>query len=247
MAVGLSGKAVVASFASAALGWRLVAAFRVVVVVERVRRVVELACLVVGEPSGATVARIGEDRHTVVLAGGWRARGVSGVGLFLGGQRRTVALSLFDVDRGRLLGDRLLLARRGRRPVGLRLGCRTRLSGAVAARVFSVLAGGRLDPAGRLLATTGGRRILDLPRRCTAPVPTLGARRTATLVRGRVTPSAAITTSRCGLSCQTRSAGWISSNAAGRKITCSKTEARFAGTSLGSQPISQSQSNTSAK
>jgi DNA-binding CsgD family transcriptional regulator len=164
VAVGLSGRAVVASLASAALGWRLETAFRVVVVVERVRRVVELACLVVGEPSGATVARIREDRHTVVLAGGWRARRVSGVGLLLGGHRRTVALGLFDVDRGRLLGDRLLLAGRGR-PVGLRLSCWTRLSGAVAARVFCVLAGGRRDLAGRrrgLLA--GGAFVLAFAR-----------------------------------------------------------------------------------
>jgi len=57
VAVVLSGRAVVASFASAALGWRLAAAFRGVVVVERVRQVVELACLVVGEPGGATVGR----------------------------------------------------------------------------------------------------------------------------------------------------------------------------------------------
>jgi hypothetical protein len=110
VAVALSGRAVVASFASAALGWRLVAAFRVVVLVQRVRRVVELACLVVGEPSGVPVARIREDLHGVVLVGGSRARRVSAVGLLLGGQRRTVALSVFDVDRGRLLGDRLLLA-----------------------------------------------------------------------------------------------------------------------------------------
>src|SRR6266498_3201234 len=85
MAVGLSGTAVVASFASAALGWRLETAFRVVVVEQRVRQAVELACLVLGEPSGPTVARIREDRHTVVLVGGRRARRVSGVGLLLGG------------------------------------------------------------------------------------------------------------------------------------------------------------------
>jgi hypothetical protein len=71
MAVGLSGRAVVASFAGAALGGWLVAAFGVVVVVERVGRVVELACLVVGEPSGATVGRVGEDGHTVVVAYRW--------------------------------------------------------------------------------------------------------------------------------------------------------------------------------
>jgi len=42
-------------------------------------RVVELACLVVGEPSGTVVGRIRED--TVVFAGGGRGRRISGVGL----------------------------------------------------------------------------------------------------------------------------------------------------------------------
>ena len=46
MAVGLSWTAVVASFASAALGWRLETAPRVVVVEQRARKVIELACLV---------------------------------------------------------------------------------------------------------------------------------------------------------------------------------------------------------
>ncbi len=78
MDVGLSGTGVVASFASAALGWRLETAFRVVVVEQRVGRAVELACLVVGEPSGATVARIRADRHTVVLAGGWQGQPTPG-------------------------------------------------------------------------------------------------------------------------------------------------------------------------
>src|SRR6266511_2951696 len=146
MAVCLPGRAVVASFASAALGWRLETALRVVVVEQRVRQVVELACLVVGEPSGATVGRVREDRHSVGLAAGGWARRV-GVGLLLGGQRRTVADGLFDVSRGRLLCGRLLLGGRGR-PLGLRLGCWTRLSGAVAARVLCVSAGGRLDLAG---------------------------------------------------------------------------------------------------
>jgi hypothetical protein len=58
VACGLFLGAVVASFAGVALGWRFEAALGVVVVVWRVRRVVELACLVVGEPSGAAVARI---------------------------------------------------------------------------------------------------------------------------------------------------------------------------------------------
>jgi hypothetical protein len=124
VAVGLSGRAVVASFASAALVWRLATAHRVVVVVERVREVVELACLVVGEPGGATVGRIREDRYTVVFVGGGRVRRVSGV------------------------GDRLLLAGRGRRPLGLRLGCWTRLWGAVAGPVCCVSAGGRRVCAG---------------------------------------------------------------------------------------------------
>src|SRR6266536_749535 len=61
MDVGLSGTGVVASVASAALGWRL-----------------ETACLVVGEPSGATVARIRADRHTVVLARGWQGQPTPG-------------------------------------------------------------------------------------------------------------------------------------------------------------------------
>jgi hypothetical protein len=42
----------------------------------------------------------------LVLAAGWRARRVSGVGLFLGGECRPFAFGLFDVDRGRLLGGR---------------------------------------------------------------------------------------------------------------------------------------------
>jgi hypothetical protein len=71
MAVGLSGAAVVASFASAALGWRLKAVFRVVVVEQRVGRVVEFAWLVVGESGGATVGRVREDRHGVVVVDGW--------------------------------------------------------------------------------------------------------------------------------------------------------------------------------
>jgi hypothetical protein len=64
MAVGLLGRAVVASFAGAALGGRLVAAFGVVV----------------GEPSGATVGRVGEDRAhrrgglSMVSAAGQRRR-----------------------------------------------------------------------------------------------------------------------------------------------------------------------------
>jgi hypothetical protein len=49
------GRAVVAPFASAALGRRLAAAFRVVVVEQRVGRVVELAWLVVGEPVSRSV------------------------------------------------------------------------------------------------------------------------------------------------------------------------------------------------
>jgi hypothetical protein len=61
VAVGLSGRAVVASFAGVALGWRLETALGVVVVVERVRRVVELACLVVGEPGGARAFITEED------------------------------------------------------------------------------------------------------------------------------------------------------------------------------------------
>jgi hypothetical protein len=77
MVVGLSGRAVVASIASAALGWRLETSLGVVVVEERGRRVVELACLVVGEPSGAAVGAIGEDRHAVGFAGGGRARRVA--------------------------------------------------------------------------------------------------------------------------------------------------------------------------
>jgi hypothetical protein len=133
--VDLSWRAVVASFAGAALGWRLETAVRVVVVEQRVGRVVELACLVVGEPSGAAVGRVREDRHTVAVADGSWARRLSGVGLFLGGHRRTVALSLFEVDRGRLLGDRLLLAGRGRRPVGLRDGAAITRRQRAAARV----------------------------------------------------------------------------------------------------------------
>ena len=70
MAVGLSA-VVVASFARAAFVWRLATVLCVVVVVERGREVVELACLVVGEPGGVTVGRVREDRHAVVVAGGW--------------------------------------------------------------------------------------------------------------------------------------------------------------------------------
>jgi hypothetical protein len=109
MAVGLSGTAVVASFASVALGWRLETAFRVVAVEQRVRQAVGLACLVVGKPSGATVARIREDRHTVVVVGGWRARRVSAVGLLLGGPvglrpARLDALREQDADLAQQLG-----------------------------------------------------------------------------------------------------------------------------------------------
>jgi hypothetical protein len=50
-----------------------------------------------------TVGRIRDDRCTVVLAAGWRARRVGGFGLILGGQCRPFAFGLFDVDRGRLL------------------------------------------------------------------------------------------------------------------------------------------------
>ena len=113
VAVGLSLRAIVASFAGAAFFWRLATAFCVVVVVERVGWVVELACLVVGEPGGATVGRVWEDRHAVVVAGGWRARRGSGVGLLLGGQRRTVPLSLFDRSPDTSIGS---CARRGARP-----------------------------------------------------------------------------------------------------------------------------------
>jgi hypothetical protein len=56
--------------------------------------------------------------------------------LLRGGRRRTVALGLFNVDRGRLLGDRLLLAGRGPAAARAALSCRTRLPGAVAARVL---------------------------------------------------------------------------------------------------------------
>jgi hypothetical protein len=81
----------VASFAGVALGWRFEAALGVVVVVWRVRRVVELACLVVGEASGAPVGRVREGGHALMLAGGWRARRVSADGLFFGGQCRAFA------------------------------------------------------------------------------------------------------------------------------------------------------------
>ncbi len=81
-------------------GARLVARGRVgvVVVEQRVGRVVELACLVVGEPGGATVGRIGEDRHTVVVGDRWCAR--------------AVALGLCGITRGCLPGERLLPAGR---------------------------------------------------------------------------------------------------------------------------------------
>jgi hypothetical protein len=144
MAVGLSLGAVVASFASAALGWRFQAALGVVVVEERGGRVVELACFVVGDPGGVTVGRVREDGHTLVLAGGWRARPVSGVGLFLGGQCRAFAFGLVDVDRGRLFCGR------------------ARPSGAIAARIFCVSAGGQLELAVRRRSLAGGVFVLAL-------------------------------------------------------------------------------------
>jgi hypothetical protein len=151
MAVGLSLGAVVASFASAALGWRFQAALGVVVVEERGGRVVELACFVVGDPGGVTVGRVREDGHTLVLAGGWRARPVSGVGLFLGGQCRAFAFGLVDVDRGRLFCGR------------------PRPSGAIAARIFCVSAGG----VGGLSLLCGAVPAAPAPQRITLR-PTVG-------------------------------------------------------------------------
>jgi hypothetical protein len=77
MAVCLSARAVVASLAGAAFGWWRVAVLGLVVVEQRGGRVVEFACLVVGEPGGATVGRVGEDRHAVVVGDGWCARAVA--------------------------------------------------------------------------------------------------------------------------------------------------------------------------
>src|SRR6266545_4325478 len=59
LAAGAAG----ASFASAPLGWRLAAAAQVVVVEQRVRQLVELARLVVGETLGLTRAGVGEEGH----------------------------------------------------------------------------------------------------------------------------------------------------------------------------------------
>jgi hypothetical protein len=57
----------------------------------------------------------------------------------------------------------LLLFGLGRRPVGLRLGCWTRLSGAVGLLVLCVLAGGRLGLAGRRRRSlAGGAFVLAL-------------------------------------------------------------------------------------
>src|SRR6266536_3203657 len=52
-----------ACFARPALGWRLPAVEHVVVVIQRVRQVVELASLVVGEALGPTGAGVREDGH----------------------------------------------------------------------------------------------------------------------------------------------------------------------------------------
>jgi hypothetical protein len=144
VACGLFLGAVVASFAGVALGWRFEAALGVVVVVERVRRVVELAGLVVGEPSGAPVGRVREDGHALMLAGAWRARQVSAVGLFFGGQCGAFAFGLVDVDRGRLFCGRS-------RPLG-----------AVAARIICLSAGGRLEPAERRRSPVSGVFVLAL-------------------------------------------------------------------------------------
>jgi hypothetical protein len=141
----------VASFAGVALGWRFEAALGVVVVVWRVRRVVELACLVVGEASGAPVGRVREGGHALMLAGGWRARRVSAVGLFFGGQCRAFAFGLVDVDRGRLFCGR------------------PRPSGAIAARIFCVSAGG----VGGLSLLCGAVPAAPAPQRITLR-PTVG-------------------------------------------------------------------------
>jgi hypothetical protein len=121
---GSIGAGIVALFASAALGWRFEAALGVVVVEERGRRVIELACLVGGEAGGVTVERVRENGHTLVLAGGSRARRLGGGGVFRGGHRRVLALGLFGLDCGRLFCGW------------------PRASGVIAARVFRVSAGG---------------------------------------------------------------------------------------------------------
>jgi len=89
-------------FASAALGWRFEATLGVVVVVERGRRVVELACLVVGEAGGVTVGRVREDGHTLVVAGERGGSAPLGCSSAAGADRSPSAVALaFALEDGR--------------------------------------------------------------------------------------------------------------------------------------------------